>query len=117
LAKKNAEDIVVGFAEDLGRLLGTTERKAAEWLGQREKIAEQLTNIRDTASKYLQQLTAATSATRLQGRARTSQSAAATPTGRKRKRRSMTAAQRKAVGERMKKYWAARRKAESKLAK
>jgi hypothetical protein len=40
---------------------------------------------------------------------------ASTPTAskgaRKRKRTPMTAAQRKAVGERMKKYWAARRKA------
>ena len=31
---------------------------------------------------------------------------------RRRKRKPMTAAQKKAVGERMKKYWAARRKAE-----
>jgi hypothetical protein len=31
-----------------------------------------------------------------------------------RKRRGMTAAQRKAVGERMKKYWAARRKTDAK---
>ena len=36
------------------------------------------------------------------------------PVARKRKRRGMSAAQRKAVGERMRRYWAARRKAEAK---
>ena len=36
---------------------------------------------------------------------------AAPATGRTRTRRRMTAAQRKAVGERMRKYWAARKKA------
>ena len=35
----------------------------------------------------------------------------AAPVTRRRRRRKMTAAERKAVGERMKKYWAARRKA------
>ena len=36
--------------------------------------------------------------------------ASATPTSARRKRRKMTAAQRKAVGERMKKYWASKKK-------
>jgi len=44
------------FAEDLGRLLGTTERKAAEWLNQRQTVAQQLTAIRDKASDLLKQL-------------------------------------------------------------
>jgi hypothetical protein len=45
------------------------------------------------------------------GRKRTTSTAAATDSApRRRKRSKMTAAQRKAVGERMKKYWAARRK-------
>jgi hypothetical protein len=43
--------------------------------------------------------------------AETSQDEAAAPV---RKRKPMTAAQKKSVGERMKKYWAARRKAEKK---
>lgn len=44
------------FAGDLGNLLGTTERKAAEWLSQRENVAKQLSAIRDKASSLLQQL-------------------------------------------------------------
>jgi len=44
------------FAEDLGNLLGTTERKAAEWLSQRENVAKQLSTIRDKAGSLLQQL-------------------------------------------------------------
>ena len=44
------------FAEDLGKLLGTTERKATEWLSQRENVAKQLSAIRDKASSLLQQL-------------------------------------------------------------
>jgi hypothetical protein len=38
------------------------------------------------------------------------------PTGKRRTRKPMTAAQKAAVGARMKKYWAARRKAEAKKA-
>ena len=42
----------------------------------------------------------------------TTTSDARRPAGPKRRRKPMSAAQRKAVGERMRKYWAARRKAE-----
>jgi hypothetical protein len=44
------------FAEDLGRLLGTAQRKAEGWLGQREAIVKHLTGVRDTASKLLADL-------------------------------------------------------------
>src|SRR4051794_17693942 len=44
------------FAEDLGRLLGSAERKAAEWLDQRQTVANQLTAIRDKATALLSQL-------------------------------------------------------------
>ena len=37
------------FAEDLGRLLGTAQAKAQGWLGQRQNVAKQLEQIRDTA--------------------------------------------------------------------
>ena len=52
-------DQLVDFAEDLGRLLGTAQQKATAWLGQRQEIAKQLTQIRDTANSYLQELTGA----------------------------------------------------------
>ena len=44
------------FAEDLGRVLGTAQSKAEGWLGQRNQIAEQLVQIRDTATNLLSQL-------------------------------------------------------------
>ena len=50
------EQRIEGFAEDLGKLLGTAQAKASSWLDQRKSIAEQLTQIRDTANDYLQRL-------------------------------------------------------------
>ena len=49
-------ETIEGFAEDLGKLLGTAQAKASSWLEQRKSIAEQLTQIRDTANDYLQRL-------------------------------------------------------------
>ena len=48
------------FAEDLGRLLGTAQAKAQGWLGQRQNVAKQLEQIRDTATSLLTQLGDAT---------------------------------------------------------
>ena len=113
------ENKALDFAEDLGRFLGTTQRKAEEWLGQRKALTERLTQIRDTASRYLQQLTGGGAnmavAVRRGRRGRPPGTKNKTDgRSRKQRRTRMTAAQRKAVGERMKKYWAARRKAEAK---
>ena len=44
------------FAEDLGRILGTAEQRATAWLSQRNTVVDQLTSIRDTASRLLEQL-------------------------------------------------------------
>src|SRR5437867_13384117 len=44
------------YAEDLGRILGTARSKADSWLGQRQAIVKQLTQLRDEASKLLTQL-------------------------------------------------------------
>jgi hypothetical protein len=119
---------VVEFAEDLGRILGTTQKRAEDWLNQRHAVAAQLTQIRDAATKYLQQLSGAGAASavavrrgrrgRPRGTVKQAKSAAASDagtgsSGRKRRRRHMTAAQRKAVGDRMRKYWAARRKSKN----
>lgn len=57
------------FAEELGALLGNTERKASEWLSQRTKVTEQLTAIRDKATSLLAQMGHAVADTRLPGRA------------------------------------------------
>jgi len=122
------EATVVKFAEDLGRILGTAQRKAEDWMNQRQAITEQLTQIRDTASKYLHQLSGAGAdiagaVRRGRGRPRMDPMGGGVPSpfgavpetaggGQKRKRKGMSAAARKAVGARMKKYWAERRKAE-----
>lgn len=53
---KRKSDRLGDLAEDLGTLLGTTERKANEWLGQRKALAKKLSDIRDTADGLLRQL-------------------------------------------------------------
>ena len=53
---RTAEDRLETFAEDLGRFLGTVQSRATSWLDQRKDITEQLTQIRDTANQYLEQL-------------------------------------------------------------
>jgi hypothetical protein len=53
---QHARGKLADFAEDLGNLFGTTERKATQWLSQRENVAKQLSAIRDKASSLLQQL-------------------------------------------------------------
>jgi hypothetical protein len=49
---------VMDFAEDLGTLLGTAEKKATEWMSQRQSIEAQLIQIRDTASLLLKKIAA-----------------------------------------------------------
>ncbi len=50
-------DQAVALAEQLGRIAGTIEG-TAEGLLNRQRIAEQLTRVRDSASRMLQDLTA-----------------------------------------------------------
>jgi hypothetical protein len=53
---KSTEAKLEGFAEDLGKLLGTARAKAEGWLGQRQAIVEHLQGVRDTANQLLAQL-------------------------------------------------------------
>ena len=53
---KSTEARLEGFAEDLGKLLGTARAKAEGWLGQRQAIVEHLQGVRDTANQLLAQL-------------------------------------------------------------
>src|SRR6185436_20310224 len=52
----SVEGSIGGFAEDLGRILGEARNKADSWLGQRQAIVKQLTQLRDEASSLLNQL-------------------------------------------------------------
>ncbi|MGE3276695.1 MAG: hypothetical protein AB7O67_16405 [Vicinamibacterales bacterium] len=49
-------DSLVGFAEELGRLLGTAERRATDWLAQRKAVTDSLRTIRNRADALLEQL-------------------------------------------------------------
>ena len=56
LAMTAAENRIDEFAEDLGRLLGSAQAKAEDWLGQRKAILEHLTGLRDTANGLIARL-------------------------------------------------------------
>jgi hypothetical protein len=102
-----AEGRIEGFAEDLGRLLGTAEAKAKGWLGQRQSIAKQLTQIRDTASELLQQMTGG--GARVAAAVRRGRVALGRPKGSVKKKRTMSAKARKAISLAQKKRWAERK--------
>jgi hypothetical protein len=118
---QSASKAMVDFAEDLGRLLGTAQAKASNWLNQRKNVIDELTQLRDTANRLLRDLSgeSAGSATRGMKRGRrtaaadTSAARATTPGVRRSGRPKMSPAARKAVSRRMRKYWADRRKAKA----
>jgi hypothetical protein len=115
----HASKTMVDFAEDLGRLLGTAQAKATNWLNQRKDVIDELTQLRDTAERLLTDLTggAPGAPPARRGRASASNggptSSAATAGPRTGGRRKMSAAARKEVSQRMRRYWAARRKAKA----
>ena len=111
-AAGSAPSAFVDFAEDLGKLLGRTERKASEWLSQRKVLATQLSAVRDQADRLLRQLGggAVDMAAAVGGAARGARKTRATAARKRPGRKTpMTAAEKKAVSDRMKKYWADRR--------
>jgi hypothetical protein len=96
-----------GFAEDLGRLLGTAQNKAEGWLGQRKQIATSLEGIRDTATSLLNQLgTEAGRAIRRGRRGYASGRGPGRPKGSGRKRRTLSAKARAAISAAQKARWA-----------
>ena len=99
-----------GFAEDLGRLLGTARAKAEGWLGQRQNVAKQLEQIRDTATGLPNQLTGVPE--RRRKGAQTPQPVV--PMGtlpEKRPRRKLSAKARAVISRAQKRRWAKLRKA------
>src|SRR6185295_11091377 len=55
-ASSHTEHKIEDFAEDLGKMLGSARAKAEGWLGQRQAIVENLTELRNTASQLLSDL-------------------------------------------------------------
>jgi hypothetical protein len=105
--KRRRGKSIEGFAEDLGRILGTAQSKAEGWLGQRQTIARQLVQIRDTASGLLSQLTSSGARA---GRAFRRGAVTAALVVKKRK---LSPAARKAISDAQKRRWAAVRAAKS----
>ena len=101
------------FAEDLGRVLGTARAKADSWLGQRQAIVKQLTQLRDEASSLLNQLGHQAAAAGQRGR-RVADSFVAgyqkrgpgQPKGSGKKKRTMSAKARAAISRAQKARWA-----------
>ena len=110
-ARPAGDDALVDFAADLGRFLGTVQNRATGWLDQRKKIAEQLTQIRDTANDYLRQLTGTDSGA-IRGR-RGRPAGQASAAGRGRKKRTMSAEARERIAEAQRRRWAKHRKAKA----
>lgn len=77
---RSVEKRILGLAEQLGRLIGTVERKA-EGLVDQQALTKQVEQIRDSATELLEHLSGAIGA----GRA-SAKSKGAKPTGRGRPR-------------------------------
>jgi hypothetical protein len=109
----SVEGAIGGFAEDLGRLLGQARNKADSWLGQRQAIVKQLTQLRDEASSLLNQLGHQAAAAGRRGR-RVADSFVAgyqkrgpgRPKGSGKKKGTMSAAARAAISRAQKARWA-----------
>jgi uncharacterized membrane protein len=113
---------IEGFAEDLGRLLGTAQAKAHGWLGQRQTIVKELEQIRDTAAGLLAELGTMAAGRRRRGRG--AKALDATVAGVKRvekivarKTRTLSAQARKAISDAQKRRWAKVRAAKEARAK
>src|SRR4051812_12631096 len=104
------ESKMEGFAEDLGRLLGTARAKAEGWIGQRQTITQHLQDIRDTATQLPTQLRGTPTAKKRGRPARTAASAgegAFAPAPRsKKQRRKLSAKARAAIFAAQKARWA-----------
>jgi hypothetical protein len=96
---------MAGFAEDLGRILGTAQARASAWLSQRQQISKQLTQVRDMADQLLREITGSGSRAATRGRRPAAVAAnEPQPVGR---RRRISAAARRKMSEAAKRRWAA----------
>ena len=98
------------FAEDLGRLLGTTQAKAQGWLSQRQTIAKNLEQIRDTASRLLSDLGQQAQAVVRRGRPRKKDIHYAPHPVSRKKRRKLNAKTRARMAAAQKARWAKTKK-------
>src|SRR5882672_10606659 len=79
--EKTVEERVLAFAEQVGRLIGTVERKSEGWMDQKA-LNEQVTQIRDGAVDLLNHLGDALASGRAAAKTQRTQPKAATSVGR-----------------------------------
>jgi hypothetical protein len=101
-----------GLPETVGSALGTVMAKVDAWMRQRDEIAHELRAVADRMTRGENPFPWRKGSQASSAPAAKAGRGGVTSDSRKRKRSTMSPAQRKAVSERMKKYWAARRKAE-----
>jgi hypothetical protein len=109
-----AADALGDFAADLGRFLGQVQNKATSWLEQRKAISDQLTQIRDTANQYLQQLHGARQTAVAAGRAVRAGAARAAASAGARAKRTMSPEARERIAAAQRKRWAKVRREQGK---
>jgi hypothetical protein len=109
---QDAKAAITGFAEELGRLLGAAQAKAAMWLEQRKLIADQLRGVRDTATRLMRQLGVEAEVPALRRRKRVVATASDAAPRRRRRRRRLSAETRRKMSEAAKARWAERKKQE-----
>src|SRR5262245_59614664 len=97
----HAEHQLEEFAEDLGKLLGSAQSNAENWLGQRKAIVTHLEGIRDTASELLERLGNTARMIRRRGQAQAA--------GVVKKKRILSPAARKRISDAQKARWAKHR--------
>ena len=108
---------IEGFAEDLGRLLGSARAKADSWLGQRQTIVKNLEQVRDTANHLLQQLGHQAAVAGQRGRRAVAAAVEQVrrgpgrPKGSGKKKRTMSAEARAKISAAQKARWAKQKKA------
>jgi hypothetical protein len=111
--EKQSDTVIEGFAEDLGKLLGTAQGKAESWLGQRKEIIQHLTALRDTATRLLVDLGHEAESAVRRGRPRVEAEVAEVT----RKARKLSAKGRAAIAAAQKARWAAIRAEKEKTGK
>jgi hypothetical protein len=111
-ATSPAADALGDFAADLGRFLGQVQNKATSWLEQRKAIADQLTQIRDTANQYLQQLHGVRASAVRAGRA--ARAGAARAVAAARPKRTMSPEARERIAAAQRRRWAKVRREQGK---
>jgi hypothetical protein len=119
LAKRKSDGGALGdIAESLGTFLGHAEAKWRSWHGEREAMVKAVTEVRDRATALLHEMgeTGVPRAARAAGRAVKAAEETVTA-ARKVGRRAFTAAQKAEASERMRKFWAKRKRAAKKAAR